>query len=240
MSELLSTDVLGAWVSLLLTLFIFSSLLRDNGLSRLAEHLLVGTAAGYAAVVVVRQVLLPRLISPLASDPLHNWPLLVPVVLGLLWLLPLFRSGRVARIAGALGLALLFGVGAGLVASGAWLGTLWPQAWAAAQPARSINGVILLALTITVPIFFFVRTRDRGNGQPASSSAAASAGARLLRLVGAVGYATLLVTFGVIFARAGVARISLLVDRLQFMMSATQQVGLLDLSQRIWQFLMGS
>lgn len=234
------TDGLGAWVALLLTLFIFSSLLRDNGLSRLAEHLLVGTAAGYAGVVAVRQVLLPRLIMPLLSDPLHRWPLLVPVALGLLWLLPMLRPGRVARAAGALGLALLFGVGAGLVVSGAWLGTLWPQALAAARPALSVDGMLLLALTAAVPLFFFVRTREGGQKRGDSPSPWASAGNRLLRLAGGVGYVTLLITFGVIFARAGVARIALLVDRLQFVMDSVQQVGVFDLAQRLWQFLVGS
>lgn len=240
MSDLLSADGLGAWVALLLTLFIFSSLLRDNGLSRLAEHLLVGTAAGYAGVVAVRQVLLPRLIIPLLSDPLHRWSLLVPVVLGVLWLLPMFQPGRATRTAGALGLALLFGVGAGLVASGAWLGTLWPQALAAARPALSVDGIILLALTGAVPLFFFVRSRERAQQPGSSSSPLAGIGVFMVRLVGSVGYVTLLVTFGVIFARAGVARLALLIDRLQFVMDAVRQVGLFDLAQRLWQFLVGS
>ena len=43
-------DAAGTWVAVILTLFVFSYLLGDNALYRLAEHIFVGVAVGYAAV----------------------------------------------------------------------------------------------------------------------------------------------------------------------------------------------
>lgn len=240
-----SLNLLGTWLALLLTLFIFSSLLRENWLSRLAEHLLVGAAAGYAGAVVVRQVLVPRLVTPLLADPLANWHLLIPAALALLWFLPFFagggeRTGRrmeSARLAGSLGLALLFGVGAGLVVGGAWQGTLWPQALAAARLTPTLNGLLVLIATLGVPLYLHGRLRARPSpaGPPAGRVLD-----WLFRCWGWIGQAALLLAFGVIFARAGTARLALLIDRLQFVIQSGQNTGLLDLARRIWERLVSA
>ncbi|MGC8838462.1 MAG: hypothetical protein ACP5UM_08605, partial [Anaerolineae bacterium] len=124
MLDPVQADVLGGWVAFVLTLMVFSYLLGDNPLFRLAEHLFVGVAVGYAVVVVWRTVLVPRLWAPLAADPVANWPFLIPLVLGLL-LLARVRS-RWSSLAN-LPMGFLFGVGAALSIGGALLGTLYPQ-----------------------------------------------------------------------------------------------------------------
>ncbi|MFQ5886612.1 MAG: hypothetical protein ACE5II_05205, partial [Anaerolineae bacterium] len=78
-------ELLGTWVAALLTLMVFSYLVSDNPLYRLAEHLFVGSALGYAIVVAIQDVLLPRL-STLARDPVTYWHLFIPLLLGLLLL----------------------------------------------------------------------------------------------------------------------------------------------------------
>ena len=67
-------DSLDTVVAVLLTLFVFSFLLGDNALYRLAEHLFVGVAIGYAVVIAFHSVLVPRLITPLAEGlETQNW-----------------------------------------------------------------------------------------------------------------------------------------------------------------------
>lgn len=244
-----SIELLGTWVALVVTLLLFSSLWRDNALSRLAEHLLVGTAAGYAGAVAVRQVLVPRLVVPLLTDPGRNWHLLVPVVLALLWLWPFLvghrgrRAGAaeragLARWAGALGLALLFGVGSGLVVGGAWQGTLWPQAWATAQWRPGLGGLLLLITTLSVPLYLHGRLARPGAGR-APRPGDRRPWQRLRTAWERLGQATLLIGLGVIFARAGVARLALLIDRLLFVIEAVEKTGLLGLARLLWTRLVG-
>ena len=60
-------EAISALIGLILTLLIFSYLIGDNPLFRLALYLFIGVASGYAAVVVWHSVLLPRLFLPLKS-----------------------------------------------------------------------------------------------------------------------------------------------------------------------------
>src|SRR5512146_1230718 len=73
-------------VSFIVTLLIFSYIFGDNPLFRLASYAFVGVAAGYTTLLVVYQVLWPRLVQPLMGG---NLLLLVPLGLGVILLLKL-------------------------------------------------------------------------------------------------------------------------------------------------------
>ena len=80
------SEAFTVWIAAILTLMVYSYLLADNPLYRLAQHVFVGSSVGYAAVVVIHNVLRLRLADPLLDDPRANWPYLVPLLLGLLLL----------------------------------------------------------------------------------------------------------------------------------------------------------
>jgi len=61
-------DLIGALLGFLLTVFIFSYIVGDNVLFRIATHLFVGVAAGYVAIVVIQNIILPQMIWPFFSD----------------------------------------------------------------------------------------------------------------------------------------------------------------------------
>jgi hypothetical protein len=214
MVDLLHADVLGGWVAFVLTLMVFSYLLGDNPLFRLAEHLFVGVAVGYAVVVVWRTVLVPRLWTPLATDPVANWPFLVPLLLGLL-LLARVRA-RWSWWAN-LPMGFLFGVGAALSIGGALLGTLYPQVRASlislnpasygGQWGSVVDAAILAVGTLGTLLYFYFTAAREGRG--------VAEGIR--RAWVAVGRWTLLVAFGALFAGATISRLSLLIARVQFL-----------------------
>jgi len=60
-------DLTGTLVAAILTLFVFSYLLGDNVLYRLAEHLFVGATVGYITVVVFHTVISSKLLIPLVA-----------------------------------------------------------------------------------------------------------------------------------------------------------------------------
>ncbi|MEZ4594682.1 MAG: hypothetical protein R3D55_26585 [Chloroflexota bacterium] len=207
------TEFAGLIIGLLLTLFIYSYLIGDNPLYRIAVHLLVGVSAAYAVVVVVQQLLLPIWqqiqANPTSPDSLI-W--LVPI---LFMLLLLARRLPSVSWLGNTTLALLVGVGAAVALLGSLTGTLWPQI-ANVQPASPLQGIVVAILTIcTLLTFQFTALRPRGSGvwQPGM----------WWRGVTAVGHIVLTVTFGALFATLLSTGLVLLAERLNYFITELVQ-----------------
>jgi len=218
-------DVIQVWVAFVLTLMGFSFVLGDNPLYRLAEHLFVGTAAGYAVVVAYHSILRPRLFLPLADDYVANWHLFIPLLLGLLLL------GKGRRSSGWLGnttMGLLFGVGAALAIGGAVLGSLAPQVaatWLSVNPAHysdagwvgAVNALLVVIGTTGAFLYFYY-------GEPKGGKVG-RVWAGFRRIWGKVGHWFILATLGAIFANTIVARLSLLVGRMRFLLDTLGILG---------------
>lgn len=147
-------DTIGLLIGFILTLLIYSYIIGDNPLYRLAVHVLVGVSAAYAALVVLRQVILPvfaqLLLNPTSLDSLL-W--LVPILLALLLILQ--RLPRFAWL-GDNALALLVGVGAAVALVGAISGTLLPQllAFRGVGAFSPVQGVVVAFLTVCTLLTF--------------------------------------------------------------------------------------
>lgn len=208
----MTLELWGTWLAAILTLMVFSFLLSDNPLFRLAEHLLVGTTLAYATVVAVHQVLLPRLITPLAGDPQGNWHLAVPLLLGILLL---FKASRGLSWVGNTSLAFLFGVGAALAIGGGLGSSLLPQVQdtiVSLSPAdlgpgggaQAIDNLVLVLGTLATLAYFSFTTRFR-EGVPQ-------------RITFGLGRGFIMVTLGALFANLAISRLSLFLERLQFLL----------------------
>src|SRR5438105_8894716 len=87
-----TSALIGAWVAVGLTLFIFSFLYKDNPLFKLGEHLYVGISVGYSVVLAWFEVFVKQFWKPLATsvaeapNALDSYVLIVPALLGLLML----------------------------------------------------------------------------------------------------------------------------------------------------------
>ncbi|HET90837.1 MAG TPA: hypothetical protein ENN99_08895, partial [Chloroflexi bacterium] len=99
-------DAIGTVVGAVLTLMIFSYLLGDNPLYRLALHLFVGALVGYSFGVVVREVGIKMVLYQLIINPLA---VVIPVVLGILLI---FKGFPRQAYIGNFSVAYLTGVGA--------------------------------------------------------------------------------------------------------------------------------
>ncbi|MEM7114143.1 MAG: hypothetical protein AAF614_17035 [Chloroflexota bacterium] len=197
------TDSTGLIIGFILTLFIYSYLVGDNPLFRLASYILVGVSAAYAAVVVSQQVLWP-IYEQLRAAPTERASLLwlVPIVLALL--LALKRLPAFSWL-GSMTLALLIGVGAAVALTGALLGTLWPQVTAAGNGATPLRGLLIALLTISTLLSFQYVRRANEKGEAETP--------RWLTAVSTVGQAVLMVTFGAIFANVLNTGLVLLAER---------------------------
>ncbi|TKJ30577.1 MAG: hypothetical protein CEE40_04410 [Chloroflexi bacterium B3_Chlor] len=207
------SEVFTVWIAAILTLTVYSYLLADNPLYRLAEHLFVGSSVGYVAVVILHNILRPRLLEPLAQDAGVSWPYVIPLLLGLLLLTKARTS--IAWL-GNSSVAFLFGVGAALAIGGALLGSLLPQiqaSWVSISPATAgsveaaVDNVCLAVGTIgTLAYFYF--TMGSGGG-PRNA---------LIRFWATVGKWVMLITFGAIFGNRIMGYVSLLIERAYFLL----------------------
>jgi hypothetical protein len=201
-------QLVGLWVAGILTLTVYSFLIEDNPLFRLAEHLLVGTSLGYAALVVLRNFLLPSVgtvFSPAANvHPLTR----LMVGLGLLWgLLLLFWLARPVRWLASWPLAIVYGVGSALAIGGALVGTLIPQVGATMLPLKGAqlldNLVTVIIVLAGLSYFFFVVRQDSRLG-------------RGIQGIARIGRWFLVVTLGCVLGARAVSLSAALVERFQF------------------------
>jgi hypothetical protein len=211
-------DNAGVWLAALLTLLVFSYLIGDSFLFRLAQSLLVGTAIGYGSAVVLRTVVWDRLLVPLLEDSAflwkNNWPLFVPLILGLLLLSKLVANSNAI---GNISLGYLFGVGAALAIGGAMGGALLPQLRSmilSFPPAPGIdnwinNSLIVVGTLGALLAFRFVTRPGLGPLRAYSSFATAW---------GRIGSAFIMVAFGAMFANTVTARVSTLAGQMYFLL----------------------
>lgn len=154
-------EISGLLIGFLLTVFVYSFAVRDNPMYRLAVHILVGVSAGFAAVVVTREVLIPVLKSPFSSGdrlPLLMW--LIPVALALMMLLKMVPK---FSWLGNSAMAVLIAVGAAVGLVGAIVGTLLPQITATYD--GFLLTLVVTGLTVCVLAYFHFTGRLTADGQ---------------------------------------------------------------------------
>jgi hypothetical protein len=207
---------IGIWIAAILTIMVYSYLLGDNPLYRLAEHLLVGSAIAYAVIVAVHSILIPRLFSRLAQG---QWLYLIPLVLGIL-VLSKIRTSWAGW--GNLSMGILFGTGAALALSGALLGTVGPQVQGtiiSVNPADYpqtgwfgvLDGIIIAIGTVSTLLYFrfSVKKSDKQEDKP---------GGGFWGLWSKLGRWTIMIAFGAIFASVVMSRASVFIGRVQFLL----------------------
>jgi hypothetical protein len=211
-------ELISGLVGLILTLMVFSYLIGDNPLFRIAVYLFIGVASGYAATVVWHYVLFPKLSQ--ALDTLNPFAI-IPLILGLSLLTKLFP--RISWV-GSFAMAVLVGVAAAAAVGGALIGTLLPQAQAAIDgfdfrsagsgPNALIQlvegGVMLLGTVFTLASFHF------SAGRAADGAAKRN---RIIEGIAWVGRIFIAITFGALFAGVYVSALTAMIERLSFILN---------------------
>lgn len=208
----MTLDVIGAGLGLVLTLMIFSYVLGDNPLFRIAVYLFIGAAAGYAVVVATQNVLIPQLIAPILALSGGSLAPGALGVLGMSWVLALLLLLKLnpGNAVGRFPLALLAGVGAAVAVGGAITGTLLPQTNATLFVIQFNNaellatGAIVATGVISTLLAFHYGVRYDGQTvQPL-----------LIRLITPVGQTFVGIAFGVMYAGLIAGSAAALVERL--------------------------
>ncbi len=204
MAELMK--VLGIWLGAYFTLSIFSFLYKDNPFYKLAEQIFVGLSAGYWLIYTIYNILVPNLFNLLFTDFAHNWLLLIPMLLGIMMLLRIIPS---AQWLSRYPIALMVGTTAAIYMLLSFKSDFLAQIAATmVNPFKfsspvDVVGTILLIVGVLCGVYFFYFSKKQEG---------------VFAIPSKIGIWFLMVSFGASFGYTVMARISLLIGRLDFLL----------------------
>jgi hypothetical protein len=196
------------WISALCSLAIFSFLFRDNPVYKLAEHIFVGVANGWAVTFYWHNVLEPSLVDPLFR---HGQLLyIIPCIVGMLYLTRFIpKVSWLVRI--PIGVSMGYAVGASIPATAqAYIikqiqGTiLTPHnfaSWNAGTMGIVWSIILFIGVLCTLSYFYFSKEHKGALG-----------------IASRIGIMFVMIGFGAAFGYTAMARVSLLIGRLQFLL----------------------
>lgn len=209
------------WINLgaFITLAILSFLYKDNPLYKIAEHLFVGVSAGYWAVILWHNTLSPNLLQRLSDGSWYylwldslKWWYIIPGFLGALMFTRFSKKWSwVSRYP----LAIYIGVSAGLAIPLEMTNRVLRQMVAAMEPinwgnffgsgfldiAAGYSQLIILLGAMAALVYFFFSTPHRGT----------------IGAIAKFGLWILMLGFGATFGFTVMNRISLFVNRVQYL-----------------------
>jgi hypothetical protein len=210
---MISWEVLGAWISAALVVWIYSFAYRDNVLYKLAEHIFLGTAAGYS-IALALDSLNRVLIRPAVTSPgtfwATSWHYIIPVILGVLMFAKYSRRYYwLARYAVAVNLA----VGTGLALRTVPVANIVRQITATilplwgSDPVKVVNNWLMVLITVGgLTYFLFTIFPRRVEGAPPSPTY------QVYRALYYIGIYGMMVGFGALFANTIMTRVGFLIS----------------------------
>lgn len=197
------------WVAAILTLSIYSFLYRDNMFYKFAEHLFVGVSVGYSVSVVYQNSFIRRVFDPLfitrtyivdgSFRILPFLAILVPTLVGLL-MLAVF-SKKVSWLI-RIPIAFVVGASAGLSVNPSFQTRIFEHVKNTMYTTLSISSFIMIIGVITTLVYFFFSKEHKG----------------VLGKTAGVGIWFIMIAFGASFGYTVMARISLLIGRMNFLL----------------------
>lgn len=198
-------EVIATWAGAVCTLGILSVLYRENRIYRFFEHVFIGLAAGYGVFVTWRDILWGDWWKPLAHE--GKWYWIVPPLVALLYYT--VYSKKYAWMSRVL-IVTLFGLSAGMAfqgfaaQTGPQISSSFKPLWGhGLSPLGIFNNLVFMITLACVLIYFFFAFRQ---DHPA------------IRQPAKLGRWLLMIAFGATFGSTVMARFSLFIDRMQFLL----------------------
>ncbi len=192
-------------LSFVLTLFVFSYLLGDNLLYRLATALLVGVASAFTAIVIVESVVLPLLNGDVLNAILLG---ISAVLVGLLLLKPLPLFTPFSNLA----FSFLIAVGTAVALLGAISGTILPFiSNTAFERGDNLPNAVIIFVGVVSSLMYFqylARNTTNANGENVVKRG------RFTGIISSVGEIFIAITLGAIYGGALLSSLTVLTGHL--------------------------
>jgi len=203
---MITPEIAGTLIAAAFTLMVYSFFYRENKAYRFAEHVFIGLAVAHGAVISSKYVW-DAALTPLITKGEMYW--ILPIIVGLLF--TFFFSKKyfwVYRIP----ISIVVGTGVGLAMAGLvrsqfidqivqTIAPLDPKADFWSSGSHPVNA-LLIAIGTLGTLFFFIFTREQKGP---------------LLYASHIGRWTMMIAFGAAFGFTVMARMSLLIGRMQFL-----------------------
>lgn len=184
------------WIAALLTLSIYSFLYKDNMFYKFAEKLLVGISIGYYLSVYWHNTIIAKVYNPLVHD--KNFWVIIPLLLGLLMFSRLVRGqGHLSRIP----IAFVVGASTGIAVPSSFE-NLMKQVQGTMPTTFTVGNFVIIIGVISTLVYFFFSLEHKG----------------FIGKVSRVGITFIMIAFGAAFGATIMARVSLFIGRIQFLL----------------------
>lgn len=201
---------IGVIFAALLTLMMYSFLYKDNIFYKFGEHLYVGVSVGYLVNIEWFNVINPMFIVPFFYQ--RNFILIFPTILGIMMLM---RFVRQVSWLSRTPMAFVIGMGSGLAIPAVMNASILEQLNATIKqlwitPVATNTGLwwwdtislwIIFVGVLSVLFYFYFSIEHKG----------------IVGKLGTVGIWFIMISFGASFGYTVMARISLLIGRVQFL-----------------------
>lgn len=211
----MTMEMIGVFIAAFLTLMMFSFLYKDNPFYKFGEHLYLGVSVGWYIVITTWDVLHPLLWEPLVIN--QEYALIVPTLLGLLMLTRFIR--QIAWLS-RWSMAYYIGFFSGLSVPTVFMANImahikatittviirdqWERiVWLDWGPSV-IGQLIVIIGVLCVLTYFYFSIEHKG----------------VVGKVGRVGIYFIMIGFGAAFGYTVMARVSLLIGRVNFLIFA--------------------
>jgi hypothetical protein len=207
------------------TLAIFSFLFGENRIYRFVEHLYIGIAAGLGLVVPIKNYVWPQVLVPMLGYDRVQYPdgsfsaeynslnllYLLPLLFGCLYYFVYSRKyGWLSKLV----IGFTLGMSGGIAFKG-FFNEMIPQLSSSFKPLvvfeggvlnwfESFSNIVFVVTLLSVMYYFFFSFKHEG---------------KLARGTAATGRWLMMVCFGAFFGSTVMARMALLVERVQFLLS---------------------
>lgn len=201
----MNTDVIVTWVGALCTLAILSVLYSENRFYRLFEHIFIGVATGYGVFIYWRDGLATNWWEPLTKGQWY-W-IFAPLVASLYYAVYFKKYAWMSRLL----IIIMFALGAGAEFR-AFSTQIFPQITSSFVPLvpgkglgwpEAINNLIFIVTLLSVMTYFFFSFRHES---------------KVVQKTAGLGRWLLMIAFGATFGSTVMARFSLFIDRMQFLL----------------------
>lgn len=194
------------WIAAGLTICIYSFLYKDNPFYKFAEHLFVGVSVGYSIALTYWRGVKPKVIDPLVTDFAHEWLLVFAIIIGLMYFCRFIpKVSWMIRWPLAISLGFACGVSIPLT----FQAQLYEQVRYTMEPFAGygmlmiVNGILIVVGVVSCLVYFFFSARHTG----------------ALGTISRVGIIFLMLGFGASFGNTVMARVTLLIGRVGFLLS---------------------
>lgn len=190
-----TTELLWNTLAVILTLCVFSFLIKDNPFYKFAERLVAGVAAGFWTMLVYHTLFVDKVILTMQKG---QWWYIIPILLGLgMWTRFSKKWAWISRYS----IAFYIGISTGVSVTVYMYTYIFKQISATMIPLDNINNIlVVIGVLCSLFYFFFSKAHTGAFG-----------------VVSKIGIYTLMIGFGAGFGLTVMGRIALLVQRVLFM-----------------------